>query len=121
MNATNGTVPYRPTPSPLAPDPDETFAERLQRLRVGRRLNCTQLAHAVGITEGAVRQMESGQTKRPSFLLGLRLADVLDVDPWYLATGRQRPDRAEHEPSIGTRLTSLEQRVDVLEAERRAM
>jgi transcriptional regulator with XRE-family HTH domain len=99
----------------------EAFGARLQRLRVGRRLNITQLAHAAGITEGAIRQMESGQTKLPSFLVGLHLADVLSVDPWYLATGGQRPARAEHESSIGTRLTSLEQRVDLLEAERRAV
>jgi hypothetical protein len=45
------------------------------------------LAHAVGVTEGAIRQMESGQTKAASFVFGLRLARVLDVTPWYLATG----------------------------------
>lgn len=101
---------------PVASDRNETFGERLQRLRLAQRLNCTQLAHALGITEGAVRQMESGQTKRPSFLVGLRLADVLEVDPWYLATGRQRPVRGEREPTVVARLTTLERRMDALEA-----
>ena len=45
------------------------------------------LAHAVGVTEGAIRQMESGQTKSASFVVGLKLARVFEVTPWYLATG----------------------------------
>jgi len=35
--------------------------------------------------------MESGQTKTPSFLVGLKLAHVLGVTPAYLATGRDAP------------------------------
>jgi len=64
-----------------------TFGDRLRALRTRRRLTPSALAHAVGVTEGAIRQMESGQTKSASFLVCLRLARLLGVTPWYLATG----------------------------------
>ena len=51
-------------------------------------MTVSQLAIAVRVTEGAIRQMESGQTKSASFLTGLRLAATLEVTPWYLATGQ---------------------------------
>jgi transcriptional regulator with XRE-family HTH domain len=86
------------------------------------------LAHAVGVTEGAIRQMESGQTKSASFLVGLKLADVLGVTPAFLATGREKlSETGSHspaqQPSILERHTmqiaALERRVKSLEARRR--
>ena len=65
----------------------EYFGERLRRLRIEHGLSCSQLARRVGVTEGAIRQMERGQTKIASFVVGLRLARELDADAWYLATG----------------------------------
>ncbi len=50
------------------------------------------LARAVDVTEGAIRQMESGQTKSASFAVGLRLARALKVTPWFLATGDESAD-----------------------------
>jgi transcriptional regulator with XRE-family HTH domain len=71
----------------ILPGVSSTFGDRLRTLRTRRRLTPSALAHAVGVTEGAIRQMESGQTKSASFLVGLRLARLLEVTPWYLATG----------------------------------
>ena len=65
----------------------ESFGERLRRLRTARTVSCAQLAQRVGVTEGAIRQMESGQTKMASFVIGLRLAKELGTDAWYLANG----------------------------------
>ena len=65
----------------------EYFGERLRRLRLEHGLSCSQLACRVGVTEGAIRQMERGQTKIASFVVGLRLARELQADAWYLATG----------------------------------
>lgn len=73
----------------------ETFGERLRTLRTAHRLTPSAVAHAVGVTEGAIRQMESGQTKNASFLVGLRLSRLLGVTPWYLATGDEAPNGAE--------------------------
>lgn len=53
---------------------------RIRRLRERRGLTPSSLAHAIGITEGAARQMESGQTKAPSLHVGNLMANVLGVD-----------------------------------------
>ena len=59
----------------------------------------SSLAHAVGVTEGAIRQMESGQTKSASFVIGLRIADALGVTPWFLATGEDAaPGKVSRSP-----------------------
>jgi transcriptional regulator with XRE-family HTH domain len=107
----------------------ETFGERLRTLRTRRRLTPSALAHAVGVTEGAIRQMESGQTKTPSFLVGLKLAHVLGVTPAYLATGRDAPpETGSPSPDrslalaerLATQISALDRRVKSLEAWRRA-
>jgi transcriptional regulator with XRE-family HTH domain len=90
----------------------ESFGERLRRLRVARGVSCAQLAHRVGVTEGAIRQMESGQTKMASFVIGLRLAKELATGAWYLANGVA--DDAEPQTgrdAIALRVRALEERL----------
>jgi transcriptional regulator with XRE-family HTH domain len=107
----------------------ESFGERLRSLRTRRHLTPSSLAHAVGVTEGAIRQMESGQTKSASFLVGLKLANVLGVTPNYLATGRDAPPETES-PSpersvvatlerLSVQINAIDRRVKSLEARRR--
>ncbi|MBV8371389.1 MAG: helix-turn-helix transcriptional regulator [Candidatus Eremiobacteraeota bacterium] len=93
----------------------ESFGERLKRLRLDRGVSCAQLAQRVGVTEGAIRQMESGQTKIASFVIGLRLAKELGTDAWYLANG-VADDGAVHEGAdgIALRVAALEQRMTSL-------
>ncbi len=107
----------------------QPFGERLRSLRTRRRLTPSALAFAVGVTEGAIRQMESGQTKNASFLVGLRLSQVLGVSPWFLATGENAPPETESrspaEPgpaaleALTLQVNGLERRVTALEAPRR--
>jgi transcriptional regulator with XRE-family HTH domain len=108
----------------------QTFGERLRSLRTRHRLTPSALAHAVGVTEGAIRQMESGQTKSASFLVGLRLSRELGVSPWFLATGENGPrseteSRSQPDPVLGAlenltqQVTGLDRRVKALEAPRR--
>jgi transcriptional regulator with XRE-family HTH domain len=114
----------------------DSFGDRLRTLRTRRRFTPSALAHAVGVTEGAIRQMESGQTKSASFVIGLKLANVLGVTAWYLATGRDDPPETvspAHDRSAGSLLERLEKverhvlqinaidrRVKALEGRRRA-
>lgn len=96
----------------------ETFGERLRRLRTEQGYTVVDLAAAVGSAEGTIRHLESGDVKSPTFLLGIRLAEQLKVDPRYLAVGEgisvgARFDAIEH------RLGKLEQRVSSLAAARR--
>ena len=65
----------------------EPFKVRLRRLREAKHLTCSTLALYAGVTEGAIRQMESGQTKHASLLTGVRIAEALGVTPAYLAFG----------------------------------
>jgi transcriptional regulator with XRE-family HTH domain len=98
----------------------ERFGRRLRRLRLARGLSCSQLAYRVGVTEGAIRQMESGQTKIASFVIGLRLARELGTTAWYLAHGDAECDRngSDRDCDATARLTqrvaALEQRISLL-------
>jgi transcriptional regulator with XRE-family HTH domain len=65
----------------------ESFGQRLQRLRIGRGFTVAGLARAVDVSEGSIRQLESGMTKSPSFHVGLHLAFALGVDPFVLGYG----------------------------------
>ena len=97
----------------------ESFGERLRRLRTACGVSCAHLAHRVGVTEGAIRQMESGQTKMASFVIGLRLAKELGIDAWYLANGVA--DDAEAQAGaegIVLRVSALEQQIASLLDER---
>lgn len=100
----------------------ETFGERLRRLRTAAGMTPSALAHAVGVTEGAIRQMETGHTKSASFVVGLELAEVLAVEPWLLATGGERRKGGEEwrqskAPDLEARVTKLEERLAAMERE----
>ncbi|MDQ6943091.1 MAG: helix-turn-helix domain-containing protein [Candidatus Eremiobacteraeota bacterium] len=69
------------------PNRSESFRVRLRRLREARNVTPNTLASLVGVTEGAIRQMESGQTHAASLRVGVRLAEALGVTPAYLAFG----------------------------------
>jgi transcriptional regulator with XRE-family HTH domain len=95
----------------------ELFSERLRRLRVAAGLSASGLARTVGVTDGAIRQMESGQTKSASFSVGLAIAAALGIDPWLLAFGTSRDEpRDELEtPSLAARVARLEDRMKLVE------
>ena len=87
----------------------EPFATRLRRLRTEQGYTVVDLAAAVGSAEGTIRQLESGKVKSPSFLLGIRLADQLKVEPRFLAVGIGQ--------TIEQRLDAIEQRFSKVERE----
>ncbi|MDB5071050.1 MAG: Helix-turn-helix domain [Candidatus Eremiobacteraeota bacterium] len=88
----------------------ETFGERLRRVRESKGFSVPDLASAVGVSESTIRQLEAGNVKSPSFALGLRIADRLTVDPFYLALG-EGFSVTERLNLLENRLTKLEQRV----------
>jgi len=97
----------------------ERFGERLRRLRRERAVSCAELAQRVGVTEGAIRQMETGQTKMASFVIGLRLARELGVDAWYLANGdAPRDGEPVASASLAARVAALEARITTIAAPR---
>lgn len=94
---------------------DETFAERLKRLREKRGITVGQLALRAGLTEAAIRKMEYGDTKGHGFINGLKIAEVLGVDPWELAFGRRSKHGAPSDAkTLEARVKSLQEQVAVL-------
>src|SRR5579863_2764811 len=59
----------------------------IKRLRKTKGLTADALARSVGITENAIRKIESGESKEPRFSTGLRMAAVLGVSPLQLTGG----------------------------------
>lgn len=96
----------------------ESFGERLRRIRESKGFSVPDLASAVGVSESAIRQLEVGNVKSPSFGLGLRLADRLTVDPYYLAVG-EGFSVTERLNLLENRLMKLEQRIAALPTSRR--
>ncbi len=74
--------------------------------------------HAVGVTEGAIRQMESGQTASPSFSVGILLARELGVTAEQLAFGEEGATgaAATAKANVGA-VAALARRVDAIELE----
>ncbi|HEV2738697.1 MAG TPA: helix-turn-helix domain-containing protein [Candidatus Elarobacter sp.] len=97
----------RPSSQSSSSHTAETFAERLRRLREEKGFTLAALAAAVGVSPGAIQQLESGQVKNLGFGLGLRIADRLNVDPRYLAGGAGL--------SMTDHLDTIERRLDEIE------
>lgn len=85
----------------------ETFGVRLRRLRTERGYSIAGLARQVLVTEAAIRNLETGDSKGPSFAVGVRLADALCVDVHYLAFGEGA--------SLASRMDELERRMNAFE------
>lgn len=64
-----------------------SVGERISELRKARNLSQGQLAESMGVSRQAVSKWENDLTS-PDTLNLIRLADALDTDVEYLATGR---------------------------------
>ena len=87
---------------------DTTVADRLGQLQEDRGFSVADLARAVKVSEGAIRQLLNGTTKMPSLLTALRLADALGVTAWYLATGRDTDPEGAGPRSLATLIAAQE-------------
>ena len=73
-----------------------SIGDRIIELRKQKTLSQGQLAEIVGVSRQAVSKWESGQNS-PDTIKLIHLADILDTDVEYLATGRKTP---KEEPPI---------------------
>ena len=85
-------------------------AERSRSRRKIHKIKITAFADSCCVSEGAIRQIESGSVKSPAFILGLRMAKALNVVPYWLGTGRPEP--------LEDRLAGIELRLTALEKQR---
>jgi len=65
----------------------ETLGERIREARIAKQLSVGQLASRIGVTEDALRKIESGNTQQPAFIVGVRIAAELEINPFFLALG----------------------------------
>jgi transcriptional regulator with XRE-family HTH domain len=84
-----------------------TFGTRLKRLRVSRGMSVAELAQASDTPEATIRALEKKTSTMPELFIGLKIAEALRVDPYFLALG----DVAE----IVARLEDLDRRVRAIE------
>ena len=73
-----------------------SIGERISDLRVQRNISQVQLAKQLGISRQAVSKWENDLTS-PDTLNLIKLADVLDTDVEYLATGNHGTHKAAPE------------------------
>jgi uncharacterized protein len=67
---------------------EQSIGQRIRAHRKARHMTASQLAGRVGLTENAVRKLESGDSKEPRFTTGLRIAHELGLPPEALAGHR---------------------------------
>ena len=65
-----------------------SIGERISQLRQDNHISQLQLADALGISRQAVSKWENDQTS-PDTINLIRLADVLNTEVEYLATGKK--------------------------------
>jgi transcriptional regulator with XRE-family HTH domain len=60
---------------------------RIRYMRELKGMKQPELAAARGISQPSLSDIESGKTKSPNAINLLKIAAVLDANPWWLATG----------------------------------
>lgn len=65
-----------------------SIGERITQLRTEKQISQGQLADMLGVTRQAVSKWENDQTS-PDTIRLIKLADALDTEVEYLATGRK--------------------------------
>jgi predicted nucleotidyltransferase/DNA-binding Xre family transcriptional regulator len=85
---------------------------RIRACRLARGLSASALAVRAGVTENAIRKIESGDSKEPRFSTGVRIASALGVDPSELVDAAPKPSGAP--PSLAIALRRIRRQRDEL-------
>lgn len=80
------------------------LGSRIRACRLAKGLSASALARRVGITENAIRKIESGDSKEPRFSTGVRIAAALGVSPSELVPA---DDTADAPPDLALTLRRI--------------
>lgn len=96
---------------------NEHYGQRMRRLRESQLIGVDVLAEIVGVTPGAIRRMESGETKDPGIFKALRIAAALGVDAESLFLGTPSPKARilAMQEELDRQIEALQERVRRLE------
>ena len=89
-----------------------SIGERIIALRKDNNISQIQLAKALGVTRQAISKWENDQSN-PDTLNLIKLADLLNTDVEYLATGRLAPPLPTSLPEIVKQIETVEKIVEV--------
>jgi predicted nucleotidyltransferase len=78
-------------------EPATHLGESIRTRRLEAGMTAARLAAAAGVTENAIRKLESGDSAEPRFSTGVRLARALGISPLILIPDI---DRAAEPPSL---------------------
>ena len=91
---------------------EHSVGKTIATLRKEKGWTQVELAEKLQVSDKAVSKWEKDQTS-PDTLNLIRLAEVLNTDMEYLATGQKKEDSAEAEPVIQTVVKEVERIVTV--------
>lgn len=77
---------------PLKLTARENVGARIKYMREKKGMTQPELAQAIGIKQPSMSAIEGGGTKSPSAINLLKIAHVLEANPWWLATGEGEAD-----------------------------
>jgi len=90
------------------------LGERIHARRREIGISASRLASAAGVTENAIRKLESGETAEPRFHTGMRIAQALEMSPEELAGA---PGRASSAPELAKVIAAIRSIRETLERE----
>jgi predicted nucleotidyltransferase/DNA-binding Xre family transcriptional regulator len=85
------------------------LGSRIKARRRAKGLTALELARRVGITENAIRKLESGDSKEPRLSTALLLADALDVNPDFVCSRHPKTRRGTLAPELGFIIRQIRQ------------
>ena len=90
-----------------------TIGARIRHYRRARGVSAGELARLAGVTENAIRKIESGDSKEPRFSTGVRIARALKVEPRAIAEGTAESGK-QKAPSLAAVLQVIRSQRDTL-------
>lgn len=96
-----------------------SIGARLRDKRREQGLNQKEVARCADVTNAAVSKWEKTGGESMSAVVALRLADKLNVNPYWLILGRGEPNDRVHVPDISAEAREVARHVDRLPDELR--
>lgn len=72
-----------------------TVGDRIKYIRELRGMTQPELAKRISISQPSMYNIESGKTKSPSAINLMKIAAVLEANPWWLLVGDGDPESME--------------------------
>jgi transcriptional regulator with XRE-family HTH domain len=96
-----------------------SIGTRLKNSRLGHGLNQKVVADVAGVTNAAVSKWETNGGEAMSAIVAMRLAEHLNVNPFWLVLGKGHPTDEVRTPDVSVEARRLAQRIDRLPDELR--